>query len=220
MSEEVRAYVVRQGDYLVKIAHAQGFDAEAVWEHEKNAALRELRGNHHILAPGDVLFFPVTPKEELTICEGVDNSYTASVPMIEVVLAFQRSPGEALANEPCEIEGLGGGAVGRPRKEVTDGEGKLTLEVPVIVREIAVHFPGQNVTYAVGIGEMDPVTEASGIEKRLSNLGHGEEDLEMALDPDHCSTLALRRFQQVNGLEATGVLDDATRAALEKGHGL
>jgi hypothetical protein len=35
MSGDMQPYVVRQGDYLVKLAWVHGFDAEEVWADEK-----------------------------------------------------------------------------------------------------------------------------------------------------------------------------------------
>jgi hypothetical protein len=51
-------YVIKQGDYLAKIAHRFGFDAIAVWNDETNATLRTVRPNPNILYPGDVLYVP------------------------------------------------------------------------------------------------------------------------------------------------------------------
>ncbi|MFT3767392.1 MAG: hypothetical protein QM820_18220 [Minicystis sp.] len=39
----MKAYVVRQGDYLKQLAHALGFDADAVWNDPKNAELSQRR---------------------------------------------------------------------------------------------------------------------------------------------------------------------------------
>ncbi len=52
MSQEMRPYVVRQGDYLVKLAFVHGFDAEEVWNDPKNEEIRGRRADHNILAPG------------------------------------------------------------------------------------------------------------------------------------------------------------------------
>ena len=37
----MKPYVVKQGDYLLKIAHLAGFDADDVWGHAKNADLKK-----------------------------------------------------------------------------------------------------------------------------------------------------------------------------------
>jgi hypothetical protein len=45
-------YVVRQRDYLTKLAHQLSFDGKEVWEDAKNAELKNTRPNMDILAPG------------------------------------------------------------------------------------------------------------------------------------------------------------------------
>lgn len=67
MSERMVPYVVRQGDYLLKLAQRYGFDAEEVWSHPRNEDLRKLRKDHHILAPGDIVYLPVKANEWLPI---------------------------------------------------------------------------------------------------------------------------------------------------------
>ena len=39
----MRPYVIRQGDYITKLAHQRGFDADAIWNDPKNQSLRERR---------------------------------------------------------------------------------------------------------------------------------------------------------------------------------
>jgi hypothetical protein len=107
MAAPLRPYVVKQGDYLTKLAHTFGFDAEEVWNDPKNAELKQRRADMDVLAPGDVVYLPEASKEGLPLTPGTSNRYTAKVPKIEVTLAFQ--DGDApLANEPCEVLGLGG----------------------------------------------------------------------------------------------------------------
>ncbi|APR81837.1 Hypothetical protein A7982_07186 [Minicystis rosea] len=58
MSNEMKSYVVRPGDYLTKLAWVHGFDVDEVWGHEKNGEISALRKDHNVLAPGDVIFIP------------------------------------------------------------------------------------------------------------------------------------------------------------------
>ena len=80
MSEEKRPYVVRQGDYLVKLGFVYGFDAEEVWNDAKNEEIRGRRPDHNVLAPGDIVYIPVKKKEGLPIIKGTTNHYVAKVP--------------------------------------------------------------------------------------------------------------------------------------------
>jgi hypothetical protein len=55
-------HTVVQGEYLSKIARNYGFsDYRTIWEHPKNAALKQARQNPNVLFPGDRLFIPDIP---------------------------------------------------------------------------------------------------------------------------------------------------------------
>jgi peptidoglycan hydrolase-like protein with peptidoglycan-binding domain len=70
------------------------------------------------------------------------------------------------------------------------------------------------------IGDMDPIEEGSGVWKRLEHMGYLSE---LDVGPDGAAPAALykafARFQADHGLNVTGVLDDATKAALARLHG-
>jgi hypothetical protein len=51
----MQPYVVRENDFLLKIAFEFGFDADSVWNAPNNDDLRRLRPNPNQLFPGDVL---------------------------------------------------------------------------------------------------------------------------------------------------------------------
>ncbi len=62
----MKPYIVRQGDFLMKIAHAQGFDADVVWSDPKNEGLERTR-DPNLLHPGDLLWVPESAPEGI-IC--------------------------------------------------------------------------------------------------------------------------------------------------------
>ena len=64
-----QTYIVKEGDTLTRIAHNHGFRSwQAIYEHDRNAELRELRPNPNVLYPGDRVYLPKrelkTVKEE------------------------------------------------------------------------------------------------------------------------------------------------------------
>jgi hypothetical protein len=219
MSGDYRPYIVRQGDYLARLAHIHGFDAGEVWNHEQNAALRELGRTPDVLAPGDVLYLPVKPKEGLAFSANTSNRYQAEVPKVKVSLIF-KDDDRVLSDEPYEVHGLGSeGSSGQADERKTDADGRVNLELPVTAREVTVVFPRQNVAYEVRVGDMDPEAELSGIKKRLENLGFLVHEREGASDDEYLRG-AVASFQKKSGLPATGTLDDATKKALKDAHGL
>ncbi len=95
----MRAYVVKQGDYLTKLAYALGFSADAVWNDAKNADLKASRPDPDLLAPGDVLYLPDAAPDDPNpnplksrVCRpvqsGTSNDYAAEVPPVSVHLVL------------------------------------------------------------------------------------------------------------------------------------
>lgn len=213
------AYVVKSGDYLAKIAHARGFDADQVWDDPKNADLKALRKDPNILHPGDVLYIPEPKPPDLPISGGSSNEYSATIPMVKVTIQF-KDEGGLHANEKFVVDG---GAV--PAEGTSDGDGTVTFEVPVHVGSVRVDFPAHQLAYEVRVGGLDPVEESSGVASRLAHLGYGldaahEELREKLFGKDEGRLArAIADFQRDHGLPETGLLDDATRAALKEAHG-
>jgi len=210
-------YVVKQGDYLEKLAHAQSFDADAVWNDPKNAELKSER-DPNILHPGDVLYVPERkePQPSLHLATGSDNLYVADVPRVTVCLVF-RNLDMPRAAEPYVVGGLG-----EPEEGVTDPDGRVELQVPVHVREVQVVFPKANVAYPIRVGDMDPIDQPSGVRKRLLHLGYYVEPSPDAGEGDEevSEQAAIHAFQMANDLLPTGLLDDETRAQLLSQHGV
>lgn len=111
-----------------------------------------------------------------------------------------------MANEPCEVKGLG-------IRATSDAEGKVELDLPVHVREIELWIPSLQVSQPILVGDLDPAETASGWKQRLSNLGYGAY-----YGFDDAPADALLRFQKDRGLPATGAADKATLDALADAH--
>ena len=64
---------------------------------------------------------------------------------------------------------------------------------------------------------LDPVTELTGVQARLRNVGYGEVPIDGALGP--ATVAALCAFQRDHGLDPTGRPDRETQDALLAQHG-
>ncbi len=214
---KLKAYVVRQGDYLTKLAHRLGFSAERVWSHPKNAELKELRKEMDILWPGDLLHLPDEPPDPLPLSAHAANAYRAEVPAIAVAVTFQ-AQGRPIAGEAYAIDGL-------PELDGTsDGAGQVKLELPLTATRVRLRFPARGLAFWLRVGELDPIDEASGARARLRALGFyhrlGEFEHDDASDEAaEAEEAAVRAFQKANGLPDSGALDAATLAALKSAHG-
>jgi hypothetical protein len=216
----MRPYVIRQGDYMTQLAHRLGFDETEVWNHDKNSALKARRHNANILSPGDVVWLPACGQAGVSISSGGTHQYNANLPRVSIRITL-RNGSDAVANEAYEIEGLGPIVRGR-----TDKNGVLRFDAPVTARAVRLVLPRKNMHYEVRIGHLDPIEEMSGVRQRLEHLGHygwvlnpqPDDPLVNAADEER-DRQAVSRFQAQNGIEVTGLVDDATRAAIRDAHG-
>lgn len=205
-------YVVRQGDYLAKLAYQFGCEPSAIWDHPDNAEVRKRRGGDgELLYPGDLLVIPTAPPKEVGVQGGTTNDYAAEVPRIEVVVRLVFGA-DAFANEEYEVQG-----VGEPQKGTTDAEGKLSFQAPVTARTATILLTKLNWPLPVQIGDMDPMAEPLGVMKRLFQLGYLEE-LRSTDDVEYLAA-GLKAFQSAKGLPETGEIDEATMSALEELYG-
>lgn len=207
----MKPYVIRQGDYLVRLSHILSFDAEEVWNHPKNADLRKKRPQHSLLVPGDVIYIPDEPPKRNKYRAHSDNSYVAHVPRIRVRVAMSMA-GKPMASETYFLRGIGEDE----KERTTDGNGNVEIDASVHVREVEAYFPKRKLSRSIKLGGLDPVDETSGLKMRLAHLGYF--DPHGSAHPD-CLKAALIAFQAANGLPATGVLDDAAKRAILAAHG-
>jgi len=217
----MQAYVIRQGDHLSRLAATMGFDADEIWNHERNSELREQRGDPDVLAPGDILYVPEPEECRLELTAKTSNRFEAEIPMIRIDTTLGYG-GQPLANEPYEVRG-----VGEPRQLTSDGQGRANFEVPATTRQVTLFLPDQGTQAVARIGHLDPPTSESGIATRLTNLGYLmapnviPPELAMSRDPDARAQRlrqAIRLFQLDNDLEGTGELDEQTHDAIMEQH--
>lgn len=71
--------------------------------------------------------------------------------------------------------------------------------------------------YKLKLGYLDPVSEDSGVQSRLKNLGFicGKADGDM----QEKTIAAIKKFQAKAGLSVTGEIDQSTKDALVQEHG-
>lgn len=211
-----RPYVVRQGDYTGLLAARFGVDADTLWGDPANRALAERRPDRDVLAPGDILHVPERPAASRPVQVHTTNRYRARVPTttLSVLLRHDQRP---LASERCLVHGAGRA----PLERVTDGEGRLQLELPVHVREVTVLVVDRNLSCPVRIGHLDPPTQTSGARQRLAQLGYLAR---LGVQAGHEASgalvrSALRLFQRDQGVAPTGELDASTADLLRSAHG-
>lgn len=203
-------YIVQQGDCLASIAQKYGFFWQKIWEHPNNSKLKEARQNPHILYPGDKIYIPEKEEKEEPAATGQKHRFRRKgVPeKLELILSLE---GEPRRDEEYELEIDGRFSGGK-----TDGEGKVSISIPPGARQGKLVLLRTGEEFHLDLGHLDPISEVSGVQARLANLGY---DLEVSGKWDEKSREALKLFQKHNKLEASGEIDEITRNKLQEIYG-
>jgi hypothetical protein len=199
---------VRAGECISSIAVDHGFFPATIWEHENNAALRELR-DPNVLHPGDEVFIP---DRELREQQGQTDTRHSFVRR-GVPAKFRMQLCNGLDPRP----NLGFTLVVDGWKTVegqTDDQGVLEVELPPKAqRGVLTIGEGEQVVH-LRFGQLAPVEEDAGVDQRLFNLGL----LRRATPSPGDRRAALRMFQRHFELTVSGEADGATRAKLAEIH--
>ncbi|WP_296947350.1 peptidoglycan-binding domain-containing protein [uncultured Massilia sp.] len=210
-------HTVAQGENIESIAYACGHFSPTVWEHPANAALKARRGDANVLQPGDKVFVPPLRTPAHDAAGGRRHRFRRrGVPSIFRFRALVA--GHPLAGQPYVVE-VDGEPAGQERRGSTDADGMLACFVrPDAPRaRVAIGSAPLLWTFEVSLRTVDPITQASGIQARLANLGYAVPAIDGTLDD--ATHQALLAFQAHEGLEQTGEPDQPTRTRLQAVHG-
>jgi hypothetical protein len=225
-------YKVEQGDYLSKIAGKFGFiDYKAIWDHPKNALLKQKRPSPAVLFPGDTLFIP--DKKQKTQDRATDSGHTFVVEwkLVRLKVVLKDRDDNPIANADGRLS-----IAGAPVDLSSDGSGLIDKEIDVRqshVGVLALKNTGRqfDVRLGIRIGHLNPVDTPSGQIARLNNLGYlagkiatGElMDQKQAIDPKDLSRFqsAVEEFQcdHMGPAQVDGVCGKHTQSKLIEVHG-
>jgi hypothetical protein len=222
----MQPYVIRQGDYLLRLAQKFGFDADTVWNDPKNAQLRQagrLSQDQNILNPTDMLFIPnPAPPVMHRLNMGTTNTFTAAaVPTVTVTHQFRGDDPKTYASKAYSISELSD-LTGL----TTDENGVLTFQTPTTLMKATVVFSDTGESWVLAIGHLDPIETLSGIFQRLQHLGYIAENLPFDstnLDLLRAGLIAFKNAESASASEPTpdsgSSPDSATAATTDAGQG-
>jgi hypothetical protein len=202
-------HTIAQGDSVIRLSDQYGFDADTIWNDAANAALKEKRKDMNELVPADEVVIPDKRPKTVDAATGTVHRFRRNG--IPAYFRLQIFDGEQLrANQSFTLTIENAVFSG-----TTDGTGVLELYVPATADEGTLVIGPDKLTVVIDFGHLDPITQISGIQKRLNNLGYfASESGEL----DDATRDALADFQYDFGLDETAEPDDATIAKLAEVH--
>lgn len=185
-------HTVSPNDTLFTIARRYGFrNWRVIYEHPNNQQLREQRPDPMVLAPGDSVFVPDKEPSLFSAATGRSHRFRLHARTCFLSVYLQDETGAPYGGCKYEIRVPGQ----QPLQGSTSEAGLVSHEVGDDVTEAELSLwtdpgdPREVSQWILRIGALDPIDTVSGVQSRLNNLGY-------------------------YGGEITGVMDDATRAAL------
>jgi Putative peptidoglycan binding domain/LysM domain len=203
-------YRVKKGECVSSIAFELGFLPKTIWNDPSNFQLKQKRKDPNILFPGDELNIP--EKEIAEYSRPTDNLHQFRVAGTSTICRLQVFDGEQpRANQKYTLV-----VEGRRFSGVTDWQGKLEHPIRPDAQKGSLTIGPDQMSYDLQFGYLDPVTEVSGLQGRLNNLGYYSGEMTGEMNED--TRIALRAFQCRFQLQETGELDAVTIAKLEGIH--
>jgi N-acetylmuramoyl-L-alanine amidase len=204
---------IGQGEASESLAAKHGHFWPTIWDHQRNAKLKEERKDAHTLFPGDEVFIPdLRRKESDGATEKRHKFRRKGMPsFLRVVVRRGKKP---RAGEPYRLT-----VDNETREGMTGRKGKIEEWIdPLAKKGLLVVGEGDEATeYRLLLRHLDPVTQPSGVNARLHNLGYLRSHQTHQITP--ATKAALERFQGDHGLTADGELTDETRQKLVEAHG-
>jgi hypothetical protein len=198
---------------MESIAVKTGHCWKSLWNHPENLSLKKLRRDPNVLLPNDTIYVPkIEPKYERYVTGRRHRFVRNGVPS-RLRIRVMRA-GRARAFQPYELRVDGATYTG-----ITDAEG--WIEAPISPQAsqgelIVGDNPLTRYLCDINLGAMDPITEVTGVQKRLQNLGYS---CEVTGEIDDQTADALSDFQKAVDLEPTGELDQVTSQKLQEAYG-
>lgn len=212
-----RNHTVAQGECLSVIANKYGFrDYHTIYDDPANADFKSNRPNPDLLFPGDIIVIPDKGEKNETRATGAVHTFMVPVSSRVLRVALQDACWHRLANEPYQF--TAGSQSGNGN---TNDSGILQEILPNGATQAMLTARGY--TWVLDIAHLNPLDAdtadqgVSGAQGRLLNMGYDTGAIDGDLGPQ--TAASLRQFQQDNGLDVSGELDDGTRSKLIEVHG-
>ena len=206
-------YTVVQGECVESIAFESGFFWQTIWNHPRNAAIKQARGSPNVLLPGDRLYIPEIRLKTVDRPTDKKHRFVRKCMTSKLRLCLKQV-GEPRRKQPYYLV-----IDGKPCKGKTDGDGCIEVVIPPNAKSgklvIGDHLWNRQIL-VLELGAMDPITDIAGVQKRLQNLGFV---CEPSGEMDELTSGAIAAFQKSEDLEPTGEINQQTIEKLKERYG-
>lgn len=207
-------YTVQPGDCICSIASKFGFSWQTIWNLPANEPLRNRRNDPNVLRPGDRL---IIPRQRLRNEFGKTETrhqfrLQGRVTKLRLRLLTAKKRPRMKLRFSLQVSDF-------THEGTTDDTGRLEVSIPPTAErgQLVLQTKRGPERYELEFGKLDPSEEGvKGIQQRLINLGY-LQNVSDALDEE--TRESLQHFQEDEGMEPSGELDNSVRKTMRKIHG-
>lgn len=219
-------HTVQPGETLHSIANAYGFrDWRRIYDHPENQALRDAGRTPDVLFAGDVVHVPTLEPKWVSCQTERVHEFVVSRPPYAFAVELDGLPATHAGGAyrlDAEGEVIRGHvpASGRIRHDLRRPIKSVTLTIdPVSPTDPANdEEPTSPLELEFSVGHLDPVSEVTGVQGRLANLGFYEGEIDG--DAAQHTRSAIAEFRRTEGLPDGESIDSPMSDRLAQRHGV
>jgi hypothetical protein len=212
----MQEYIVKQGDCINSIAYEHGFFPGTIWDHPKNASLKQQRIDPNVLYESDVVFIPDKKQQREVVSCDKRSSYKLKGVPARLLLKIYDYEGKVMANALYKLDVDGNIVEGN-----LNSQGILDISILPSAKK-AVLVVGNKldaIEFEFKLGYLNPIDTLSGIKARLNDLGF--DCGEVNEESNDITEMAIRSFQKTYELEpVNGKVDNQLIGKLKEIFGL
>lgn len=203
---------IEQGECAESVAAECKTPLDKLWDHPDNQALKALRKSPNVLLPGDELSVPREPGT-LELKANQVNRFVVKGQTTRLKLVLTDAVQQPLKQLNFKL------TLGELEISGTTGEaGEIDEAIPATATSALLFMEGSDEAVELLIGSLDPVTELSGVQARLENLGFDPGPVDGIMGP--LTQAAILAFRQRSDLPESEDVDDELRSKLLEAHGI
>lgn len=214
-----KSHCVEQLECVDSVAAKYGISSSKILAAAENDGLKKLRGDLNVLCAGDVIFVPIFEAAHDSASTEKRHRFRLIQDRVPLRIILEDVNGAPLANlrytltvgdERFDGQTSSKGLVDHFIK-ATEQSGQLTVDLSDTEEE-------RREIFKLAIGALDPISEVTGLQARLSNLGFSPGLIDGTFGPK--TQAAMQEFQKSVGLASGNSIDEITERRLNDEHGI
>ena len=213
-------HTVAQGETLLRIAKQYGYQtSKALYNHPSNAEFKALRPDPNLIYPGDKITIPPKKEKFIPLRTNSINSFVVQNEKEYFRLQVSYDDGDDITGKRVVLN-IGSQTI----DTVLQSDGLIEVELnnnDALTGNVDLYLKAGETTptksFAVQIGNLDPIDTLSGVQGRCNSLGF---DCGKVDGINGAKTKAgVKGFQFVHGLEVDAIAGKKTKAKLKQVYG-